>query len=45
VKMSQDKDPISQHNVLEHLRRPGPYSHPILADDMERALSGRQPTG
>jgi transcriptional regulator len=45
VKMSQDKDPVSQHNVLEHLRRPGPYSHPILADDMERALSGRQPTG
>jgi transcriptional regulator len=41
VKMSQDKDPVSQHNVLEQLRRPGPYSHPALADDMERALSGR----
>lgn len=40
VKMSQDKDPVSQRNVLEHLRQPGPYSHPTLADDMERALSG-----
>lgn len=41
VKMSQDKDPVSQRNVLERLRQPGPYSQPALADDMERALSGR----
>ena len=39
VKMSQDKDPQSRKQVLEALRRPGPYSHPVLADDMERALN------
>jgi transcriptional regulator len=38
VKMSQDKDPQSQQQVLDALRRPGPYQHPALADDMERAL-------
>lgn len=38
VKMSQDKDPQSQRQVLEALRRPGPYQHPALAEDMERAL-------
>ena len=41
VKMSQDKDPQSQRQVLEALRRPGPYHHPELADDMERALTRR----
>src|SRR6202012_796673 len=39
VKMSQDKDPVSQRNVLEQLRGSGPYAHPALADDMERALT------
>jgi transcriptional regulator len=39
VKMSQDKDRQSQDQVLDALRRPGPYQHPALADDMERALS------
>jgi transcriptional regulator len=39
VKMSQDKDPQSQRQVLDALRRPGPYQHPALADDMERALA------
>ena len=39
VKMSQDKDPVSQANVLAQLRGDGPYAHPALADDMERALS------
>lgn len=37
AKLSQDKDPESVQNVIDHLRAPGPYSHPALADDMERA--------
>lgn len=37
VKMSLDKDPESRQQVLEALRRPGPYHHPVLADEMERA--------
>jgi transcriptional regulator len=39
IKMSQDKDPASQRRVIEALRAPGPYGHPQLADDMERALA------
>jgi len=39
VKMSQDKEPQSQQNVLAALRGSGPYRHPELADDMERALA------
>lgn len=38
VKMSQDKDPESQRNVLAALRSPGPYRHDALAADLERAL-------
>jgi len=38
VKMSQDKDAQSQEQVVAALRRPGPYRHDALADDMERAL-------
>jgi transcriptional regulator len=38
VKMSQDKDPESQRQVLAALRRPGPYNNPAVADEMERAL-------
>ena len=41
VKMSQDKDPESQRQVLEALRRPGAYHHPQLAEEMQRALTGR----
>lgn len=37
-KLSQDKDPISRRNVIERLRAPGPYSHPALADEVEREL-------
>lgn len=37
VKMSQDKDPVSVQNVIDHLRAPGPYQQPRLAEDMERA--------
>ncbi|AWB93085.1 FMN-binding negative transcriptional regulator [Aeromicrobium chenweiae] len=37
VKMSQDKDPVSVQSVIDHLRAPGPYHQPYLADDMERA--------
>ncbi len=38
VKMSQDKDPVSQRQVLEQLRGDGPYANQPLAADMERAL-------
>jgi len=38
IKMSQDKDEPSQRNVLAQLRGDGPYAHPALAADMERAL-------
>jgi transcriptional regulator len=41
IKMSQDKDPISQQQVMAALRAPGPYHHPELADDMARALDQR----
>lgn len=37
VKLSQDKDPVSQRQVIAALRAPGPYRHSQLADDMERA--------
>jgi transcriptional regulator len=39
VKMSQDKDPASQRQVIAALRAPGTYRHPQLADEMERALA------
>jgi transcriptional regulator len=39
LKLSQDKDPVSRLQVIEALRRPGPYHHPELADDMARAHS------
>jgi transcriptional regulator len=39
VKMSQDKDPQSQRQVLGALRGTGPYGNPDLADQMQRALS------
>jgi len=39
VKMSQDKDPVTQRQVIAALRRAGPYSHPELADEMERVLA------
>jgi transcriptional regulator len=42
VKMSQDKDPVTQQRVMAALRAPGPYQHPELADDMERALTEQQ---
>jgi transcriptional regulator len=38
LKLSQDKDPVSQQQVIEHLRQPGPYQHPALADEVEREL-------
>ncbi len=37
LKLSLDKDPVSRQNVIDHLRRPGPYHDPELAEDMERA--------
>jgi transcriptional regulator len=38
VKMSQDKDPVSRRQVMEALRKPGPYQNLGLADDMERTF-------
>jgi transcriptional regulator len=38
VKMSQDKDPVSQQQVLAQLRGDGPYASAPLAADMARAL-------
>jgi transcriptional regulator len=40
VKMSQDKDPATQRQVMQALRAPGPYHHPQLANEMQRALAG-----
>lgn len=37
-KLSQDKDPVSRRNVIERLRKPGPYHHPALADEVEGEL-------
>lgn len=39
VKMSQDKSERSRARVLAELRGSGPYAHPALAADMERALA------
>jgi transcriptional regulator len=40
VKMSQDKDPATRQQVMQALRAPGPYHHPQLAQEMQRALAG-----
>jgi len=37
-KLSQDKDRVSQRQVIERLRKPGPYRHPALADEVEREV-------
>jgi transcriptional regulator len=39
VKMSQDKDPQSQQQVLRALEAPGPYANAALAREMRLALS------
>jgi transcriptional regulator len=39
IKMSQDKDRVSQRQVMAALRAPGTYHNPALADDMARVLS------
>ena len=41
IKLSQDKDPVTQRQVIAALRAPGPFHNPALADDMVQALSGR----
>lgn len=38
IKLSQNKDPVTQRQVIEALRAPGAYHHPELADEMERVL-------
>jgi transcriptional regulator len=40
-KVSLDKDPETQQRVVAALRRPGPYQHPALADEMERVRAER----
>jgi transcriptional regulator len=37
-KMSQDKDPLTQRQVIAALRAPGPYQNAALAHDMDQAL-------
>jgi transcriptional regulator len=39
-KFSADKDPVTQRQVIDHLRRPGHYHDPELADEMEAVLFG-----
>jgi transcriptional regulator len=39
IKMSQDKDPVTQRQVMSTLRAPGPFHNAELADDMARALA------
>ncbi len=41
VKLSQDKDPITQRRGVAALRAPGPYRHPELANDVQRVLDDR----
>ena len=40
VKMSQDKDPRTQRQVIAALRAPGPFRNPELAEEMVRTLYG-----
>jgi transcriptional regulator len=40
-KMSQDKPREVVDRVIEHLRLPGPYANPALADRMERVHAAR----
>jgi transcriptional regulator len=42
VKMSQDKDPRSQKQVLDALRGSGAYGNPTLAEEMQRVLAARR---
>jgi transcriptional regulator len=42
VKLSQDKDPVTRRQVIDALRAPGPYHHPQLADEMDRALADEE---
>jgi transcriptional regulator len=40
IKLSQNKGQVTQRQVIEALRAPGPYQHPELAAEMERVLFG-----
>jgi len=37
-KLGQNKDVATRRKVIAALRRPGPYSHPDLAEEMEQGL-------
>ena len=37
-KLGQNKDVATRRKVIAALRRPGPYSHPELAEEMEQGL-------
>lgn len=39
IKLSRDKKLENQERVIAALRSPGPYHHPALADEMERAMA------
>lgn len=40
-KLSQNKDPQTRRQVIAALRAPGPYHHPVLADEMQAELDRR----
>lgn len=44
-KLSQDKDDVSRRQVIAKLREPGPYSHPELADEIEREWDAERAAG
>jgi transcriptional regulator len=44
-KLSQDKDDRSRRQVIAKLREPGPYQHPELAAEMERAWEAERDPG
>jgi transcriptional regulator len=39
-KLSQDKDETSRRQAIAHLREPGPYHHPALADEIGARAGG-----
>jgi transcriptional regulator len=42
-KLSQNKDVPTRRSVIDALRKPGPYLHPELADEMEEDLNRAEP--
>lgn len=42
-KLSQNRDRRTRRRVIEALRAPGPYHHPVLAAEIERELESEAP--